>query len=134
MSTQMPDKKQIMSIEKRCSIVPEKILPARVNQHVAILRPKKEILNPIFLNHLLVSDRVKNKLLSVGSGGGAVMEAITKDQLENFDIVIPAIIKQNEFENKIELVFGQKYIHSISENQSTNLFQSLLQKAFKGEL
>ena len=118
----------------RCSIVPEKILPARVNQHVAIIRPRKEILNPIFLNHLLVSDRVKNNLLGVGAGGGAVMEAITKDQLENFEIIIPTIKKQNEFENKIDLVFGQKNIQNNSEEQSVHLFQSLIHKAFKGEL
>jgi type I restriction enzyme S subunit len=70
----------------RCAIVPKNILPARVNQHVAIIRPKKEILNYFFLNHLLISIQVKRDLLKLGSGGGAVMEAITKEQLENYFI------------------------------------------------
>ena len=36
----------------RCSIVPDELLPARVNQHVAIIRAKTEFLNPIFLTHI----------------------------------------------------------------------------------
>jgi type I restriction enzyme S subunit len=118
----------------RCSIVPEEILPARVNQHVAILRTNSQILNPVFLNHLLVSERVKNKLLGVGAGGGAVMEAITKDQLENFNIIVPPIEVQNQFETIINILFGKKSIQIQSNNYSENLFNSLIQKAFKGEL
>lgn len=118
----------------RCSIVPDEILPARVNQHVAIIRPKADSLNPIFLNHLLVSNSVKTKLLGVGSGGGAVMEAITKDQLEQFEIIVPPIDLQKEFERQINNVFRQKWIKSNSLKQSENLFNVLIQKAFKGEL
>lgn len=118
----------------RCSIVPEEILPARVNQHVSILRTKAEILNPVFLNHLLVAERVKNKLLGVGAGGGAVMEAITKDQLENFNIIVPPIEIQNRFDSIINIVFGKKKIQLDSNGKSENLFNSLMQKAFKQEL
>jgi len=118
----------------RCSIVPDELLPARVNQHVAIIRAKTEFLNPIFLNHLLVSNSVKTNLLGVGSGGGAVMEAITKDQLEQFEIIVPPIKIQNGFEQKINNVFGQKDIDLKSIETTDNLFQTLIQKAFKGEL
>jgi type I restriction enzyme S subunit len=118
----------------RCSIVPDELLPARVNQHVAIIRAKKECLNPIFLNHLLVSNSVKTKLLGVGSGGGAVMEAITKDQLEQFEIIVPPIELQNEFEDLINNVFAQKRTESTIFKESEGLFNSLIQKAFKGEL
>jgi type I restriction enzyme S subunit len=116
----------------RCSIVPDKILPARVNQHVSIIRVKDDVLNPIFLNHLLVSNQVKNNLLGIGAGGGAVMEAITKDQLENFEIIIPDFKRQNEFAQKIKLLDAQKTIQSNSH--STSLFSSLIQQAFNGIL
>lgn len=105
-----------------------------MNQHVAIIRAKTEILNPIFLNHLLVSNSVKTNLLGVGSGGGAVMEAITKDQLEQFEIIVPPIKLQNDFEQKINNVFRQKDIDLKSIETTDNLFQTLIQKAFKGEL
>ncbi len=118
----------------RCSIVPDELLPARVNQHVAIIRAKKDCLNPIFLNHLLVSDSVKTKLLGVGSGGGAVMEAITKDQLEQFEIVVPPIKLQDKFEELINNTFIQKSAEITSILRSEDMFNSLIQKAFKGEL
>ena len=118
----------------RCSIVPDEVLPARVNQHVAIIRPKSEILNPVFLNHLVVSNSIKNKLLGVGAYGGAVMEAITKDQLQEFEIILPPVERQNEFEENINNVFGGKKIKNNSIENSNALFNSLIQKAFKGEL
>ncbi|MCC7026437.1 MAG: restriction endonuclease subunit S [Saprospiraceae bacterium] len=118
----------------RCSIVPDELLPARVNQHVSIIRAKTEVLNPIFLNHLLVSNSVKTKLLGLGSGGGAVMEAITKEQLEQFEIIVPPIELQNDFENINNNVFKQKEIDIIGISQSEKLFQTLIQKAFKGEV
>lgn len=118
----------------RCSIVPDEVLPARVNQHVAIIRPKSEILNPVFLNHLLVSNSIKNKLLGVGAYGGAVMEAITKEQLQGFEIIIPPIERQNKFEENINNLFSGKNSKFKSIERSNSLFNSLLQKAFNGEL
>ena len=118
----------------RCSIVPDELLPARVNQHVAIIRAKSDFLNPIFLNHLLVSNSVKTKLLGVGAGGGAVMEAITKDQLEQFEIIVPPLKLQDRFEQLIDNVFTQKRTEINSNGDSEMLFNSLIQKAFNGEL
>jgi type I restriction enzyme S subunit len=118
----------------RCSIVPNELLPARVNQHVAIIRANTVKINPVYLNHLLVSKSVKTKLLGVGAGGGAVMEAITKDQLEQFEIIVPQLNIQNDFEQKINNVFNQKDIDIITIEKSESLFQTLLQKAFNGEL
>jgi type I restriction enzyme, S subunit len=118
----------------RCSIVPDELLPARVNQHVAIIRAKKDCLNPVFLNHLLVSNSVKTKLLGVGAGGGAVMEAITKDQLEQFEIIVPPLKLQDRFEQLIDNVFTQKRTEINSNGDSEMLFNSLIQKAFNGEL
>jgi type I restriction enzyme S subunit len=118
----------------RCSIVPDGVLPARVNQHVSILRPIKEKLSSSFLSHLLISENVKIKLLGVGSYGGAVMEAITKEQLEKFEIIIPSITLQNQFAERVALIEEQKAIAQASLIKSEELFNSLLQKAFKGEL
>lgn len=118
----------------RCAIVPEHLLPARVNQHVAILRPKERILNPIFLLHLLISPNSKSKLLGVSSQGGATREAITKEQLENFEIIMPSIELQNQFAEKITLIEQQKELAKQELKESEDLFNCLLQKAFKGEL
>lgn len=118
----------------RCTIVPKNILPARVNQHVAIIRPKKEILNYFFLNHLLISIQVKRDLLKLGSGGGAVMEAITKEQLENYHVILPSISIQTQFAERVAAIEAQKQLTQLELAKSEELFASLLQRAFKGEL
>jgi len=114
----------------RCTVVPKNILPARVNQHVAILRTKFEIINNYFLNNLLISNPVKSNLLRIGSGGGAVMEAITKEQLENFEIIIPPLDLQNQFAEKIKNIEAQKELVKKQAEESENLFQALLQESF----
>lgn len=118
----------------RSTIVPDELLPARVNQHVSILRPKFSILNSVFLLHLLISPNSKVKLLGVSSQGGATREAITKDQLENFEIILPSIALQKKFAEKITLIEQQKELAKQELKESEDLFNCLLQKAFKGEL
>lgn len=118
----------------RCSIVPADVLPARVNQHVSILRTKNNIVKPIFLSHLMISENVKSHLLKVGSAGGAIMEAITKEQLEKYLIPVPPIALQNQFAERVTLIEQQKAVAQTSLEKSEELFNSLLQKAFKGEL
>ncbi|HKK44367.1 MAG TPA: restriction endonuclease subunit S, partial [Balneolaceae bacterium] len=77
----------------RCCKVPEEILPARVNQHVSILRTKKERLDPTYLQYLLVSPFYKHKLLTFAQGG-ATREALTKGGLEEFEIKLPPLETQ----------------------------------------
>ena len=94
----------------------------------------KEKLSSSFLSHLLISENVKIKLLGVGSFGGAVMEAITKEQLEKIEVILPSIDLQNQFAERVAVIEEQKAIAQKSLEQSESLFNSLLQKAFKGEL
>lgn len=84
------------SVARTC-IVPEDVLPARVNQHVSIIRCKADILNPVFINRMFLSDSYKNQLLNIGESGGATRQAITKDQLESLTIIVPPIKLQNQF-------------------------------------
>jgi type I restriction enzyme S subunit len=114
----------------RCCIVPPGILPARVNQHVSILRPKNETLTPIFLSRLLVSENCKKQLLGIGTQGGATREAITKEQLEKFEIILPPIVLQIRFAERIQLIEAQKQQAQASLQKAEDLFNSLLQRAF----
>ncbi|MDI5894804.1 restriction endonuclease subunit S [Flavobacterium algoritolerans] len=118
----------------RCTVVPNDVLPARVNQHVSILRPISDKLHSLFLSHLLISENIKIQLLGVGLAGGAIMEAITKDQLEKFNIPVPPIELQSQFAERVQLIETQKQKAQEALAKSEDLFQSLLQKAFKGEL
>ena len=121
----------------RCCVFPKKYLPARVNQHVSIIRPKKEVLDARFLNLLLTSKPYKDQLLFTGEQG-ATRQAITKTQIEAFRILFPKLKEQQSIvrqldalraeTQKLEAVY-QKKIADLEE-----LRKSILEKAFSGEL
>lgn len=86
----------------RCCIVENKYLPARVNQHVSIIRTSKKAL-PKFVQMVLVSTEYKEQLLQIGDGGTS-RESITKSQLENFRIPLPNLEDQKKIMVKIEKI------------------------------
>lgn len=94
------------SVARSC-IVPNQILPARVNQHVCIVRCKKCI-EPVFLNGLLVDDNYQNLLWEI-AGSGATREAITKQQVEHLKIIVPPIELQNEFADFVKQIDKSKF-------------------------
>lgn len=121
----------------RCCVIPTEYLPARVNQHVSILRPKKGIVDSFFLNHLLLSKVYKDQLLETGEQG-STRQAITKVQLVDFTIKIPSIEKQQKIVQQLdELSVETRQLEAIYQQKLDaleELKKSILQKAFSGEL
>lgn len=76
----------------RCAVVDPSVLPARVNQHVAIVRPGPS-LDSLFLQKLLVAPEMKAHLLTIATGGGT-RNALTKSQLSGLDIPLPRLPEQ----------------------------------------
>lgn len=108
----------------RVCIVPQKILPARVNQHVAIIRGNDIVDNKYLLYYL---QHIKPYLLSL-SQGGATRNALTKKMLEDLDIKVPSKNVQNiivsvlsSLDDKIEL---NRRINENLEQQAQALFKS----------
>lgn len=108
----------------RVCIVPQKILPARVNQHVAIIRGNDIVDNRYLLYYL---QYIKPYLLSL-SQGGATRNALTKKMLENLDVKVPPKNVQNviisvlsSLDDKIEL---NRRINENLEQQAQALFKS----------
>jgi type I restriction enzyme S subunit len=65
---------------------------------------------------------------------GAAYNALTIDKLKKFDVNIAPIQLQNQFAERVAVIEEQKAIAQKSLEKSESLFNSLLQKAFKGEL
>ena len=78
----------------RCCVVPTDALPARVNQHVSVLRLKQDVL-PRFLSYILNSPRHQKELLEIGEAG-STRQALTKTDLENHVICYPNIDSQTK--------------------------------------
>lgn len=80
----------------RCCAVPKELIPARVNQHVAIVRCKDRLL-PEFLCSMFTEDSYQRLLWSIATSGGATREAITKQQIEDLVLIVPPIELQQQF-------------------------------------
>lgn len=114
------------SVARVCS-VPKEYIPARVNQHVAILRANPELLDWAFLKYFLLSPFQKNQLLNLASSG-ATRNALTKSMLENFEINLPPLPEQKaiahilgKLDDKIEL---NRQMNQTLEQMAQALFQS----------
>ena len=117
------------SVARSC-IVPSSVLPARVNQHVAIIRCVPERLNAIFANNMFLNDRFKGQLLDIGESGGATRQAITKQQLENLTIIVPPLELQNRFAAFVTEVDKSKLAVKQSLEKLETLKKSLMQQYF----
>ena len=73
----------------RCCVVPDDVLPARVNQHVMIIRPYKGKKMSYYIMCTLCTSENKAKLLGIGQSG-STREAINKQELESFEIPVPS--------------------------------------------
>lgn len=116
----------------RCSMVDNSVLPARVNQHVCIIRADTELIFPEYLIYLFISKSYKSKLLNLSTSAGATREALTKDQVCNLDIPVPPVKLQQDFKAIKDVI--NRVVSRCSEIENLPLFNSLSQKAFTGKL
>ena len=108
----------------RVCIVPNNVLPARVNQHVAIIRGNDKVDYRYLLYYL---QYIKPQLLSL-SQGGATRNALTKKMIEGLEVKMPSKGIQKEIvsilyalDSKIEL---NRRINDNLEQQTQALFKS----------
>jgi type I restriction enzyme S subunit len=79
----------------RVCLAPAHFLPARVNQHVAIIRPKAEFFDSRFIRYFLASPVQQNLMLGLASTGGT-RNALTKSMIEDFKIPCPSLSIQKQ--------------------------------------
>ena len=115
------------SVARACQVAPD-VLPARVNQHVAIIRPDPHKLSPHFLRYFLVCPEIQAMLLS-WAGSGGTRNALTKGMIESFDVQAPMDVDEQRaiahilgtLDDKIEL---NRRMNDTLEAMAQALFKS----------
>ena len=115
------------SVARACQVAPD-VLPARVNQHVAIIRPDPHKLSPRFLRYFLVCPEIQAMLLS-WAGSGGTRNALTKGMIESFDVQAPMDVDEQHaiahilgaLDDKIEL---NRRMNETLEAMARALFKS----------
>ena len=110
----------------RVCMVPNDVLPARVNQHVAIIRTN-ETLVPEYLLYYLASPHMQAYMLNLAVGKGASRNALTKGMIEDFPLVLPSVEEQ-----KTIVKYLSAYDDLIENNQKQiKLLEEAAQRLYK---
>lgn len=111
------------SVARSC-VVPDAVLPARVNQHVSIIRVDKSIASSKFIFYY--TQHIKPLLLSI-AGNGGTRNALTKTMIEQLDILLPPLHEQ-------EAIAATLFVldKAIELNKQTNIkHEEMAQAIFK---
>lgn len=97
---------------------------------VAVIKVKREKIDTVFLKYVFI---LRLESFS-GKGSGSAIQNLLLSEMRRFKIIIPPLELQNQFAERVAVIEEQKAIAQKSLEKSEELFNSLLQKAFKGEL
>jgi type I restriction enzyme S subunit len=115
----------------RCCKVPKNILPARVNQHVSIVRLKKKCKSTLYLLCSLCSEYYKAQLLG-DSHAGSTRQAITKTDIESFRVLWPDTYSRTKFEFMAGKLLAFKEALSSQTKELVELQQLILMRLSSG--
>lgn len=115
----------------RATMVPLDFGIGYVSQHVAIIRVKD--INPLYLSYYL-SDNNCGQYIIGKNQYGQTKPGLNFKQIENFEIIIPPTELQTQFAQIVEKTKALKIQYQQSLQELENLYGSLSQRAFRGEL
>ncbi|NUW71951.1 restriction endonuclease subunit S [Vibrio mediterranei] len=120
----------------RVNLAPECFVGGRVNQHVSIIRCNPSILLPRYLHIYLASPKMQKWI--EGENYGATRQALTKSMIESLELIPPPVEEQKEIVRQVDqyFAFADTIEAQVKKAQARvdNLTQSILAKAFRGEL
>lgn len=117
----------------RCCMAPERYLPARVNQHVMIVRVDSSRANPFLVHAAINSDERKRQLLSYAQKG-STREALTKEMVSEFEITLPAEGVMKKFGEFAEAAFHQRETLAAQNQKLREACDLLLPRLMSGEI
>lgn len=105
---------------------------ANINGHVYLIRLKEEIVNE-FILYILTSKEYRGYIRSV-CVGGIDKRQLNKEHIEDFPIIFPPVEQQKKFVTYVKQVDKIKLKMEKGLKELEDNFNSLMQKAFKGDL
>jgi type I restriction enzyme S subunit len=117
----------------RCCMAPERYLPARVNQHVMIIRIDAEKADAFFVHKAINSDERKRQLLSYAQKG-STREALTKEMVARFEITLPTDALMRTFGEAAALSFRQRETLALQNQKLRAARDLLLPRLMSGEI
>ncbi|HCJ6100936.1 TPA: restriction endonuclease subunit S [Escherichia coli] len=110
--------------------------PFCFQRHIAIIKPNRNLIDHRFLAFYLESPQIFKHASDVATG--TAQKTVSLSSLRNFEISVPPLKEQHEIVRRVEQLFA--YADAIEKQVNNalarvnNLTQSILAKAFRGEL
>lgn len=115
------------------TIFPEYLKEANINQHIAIVRLKENCdINPLFLITQLNTKYFRNYFVSITRG--VTHPHLSLQQIRETNIIVPPFSLQNKFAEMVEKLEIIRKKQDKSNEHIEEMFQGLVQKAFRGEI
>ena len=114
------------SVARVCTVDP-RALPARVNQHVAIIRPDENRVLSSYILYFL--QMIKPYLLQIAAGG-ATRNALTKSMIENLELEVPDILSQKKIVSVLDDIQEKIRDNNEINKNLSDLLQAIYQKQF----
>jgi type I restriction enzyme, S subunit len=99
---------------------------------LALLKPKFDIIDPTFLKYMMNTDFVKSQARQ--RVRGIAVPDLHLVEIKDFNIYLPSMHEQKKFLALAEKVESLRAKQRESEKELENLFDALMQRAFRGEL
>jgi len=93
----------------------------------------QSLANPRFVVEMLQQDVVRNQILR-NAKDAVNQSSINQEDVKSFRFPLPPLVEQQKFATLVEKVEGLRVKQKESEQELEKLFQSLMQRAFRGEL
>lgn len=117
----------------KCGLVPKLSEKIVYESNMMRLNFKENMVNNQFMLSILSSKYLKNQILKAAKDS-VNQSSINQKDVNSFKAPLPPLKFQNEFADRVQAIETQKTQAHGSLAQAEDLFNSLLQKAFKGEL
>jgi type I restriction enzyme S subunit len=116
----------------KISVIPHVFEEGIINPRLMKITPDEKIIRPDFLKILLQGSASIIQMKNQSRGG--TMDIVNVGIMRKIKLPVPPIALQTQFSERVAIIEQQKAIAHASLEKSEQLFNSLLQKAFKGEL
>jgi type I restriction enzyme S subunit len=114
----------------RSAVIPKNLPTAYINQHIALLRVKD--INPTFVSHFITSRSGQIQIKMLDREG--VKSGLNFDDIKGIRILLPPLPLQEKFAEIVQKFERIRRQQREATRQAEHLFQTLLHRAFRGEL
>ncbi|MBD1881255.1 restriction endonuclease subunit S [Coleofasciculus sp. FACHB-T130] len=103
-----------------------------IGQRMMLLRADKRQVNPIYLTHFLNSPPTQENLLKVSMG--TTVQRVNVGDVKDLPVSVPPLPLQEKFAQIVQQFERLRAQQREGDRQAEHLFQTLLHRAFRGEL